>query len=535
MEGIAGDASGDAGFAGAAGGGRGGNGAGGDGIDAGLLDRVAQLQDGLKNGRMSLLDGGGAGLGAGNGAGRLGAGGGAGGGMGSISRLAQIRRQALVNGQIAQTLNRSYRIDEGDYARLTAGIHERDQDAARGAALQRTGASGEAKLAEAIRDMPSPKVVLLAKPPEGELIGKPQNAVPFKPTFTSIAFAAAPFRNKPIIIDGDLGEWKDIPSLPMQPAGEGAKDANVRKPPESVKIQWDNSALYIAYDVIDSDNKITQAVASNFWSGDGIEFWLDPQNVKAKERTADTHQFWAWAIGASGEPGKVGGEAYSDDKHTTFTSYGPDRLQVGTRKTSEGWTMELRIPAGNLRNTQLIPGRIMGMNFSICMGTTVYYYWAGKTNIATAVRPDTWGDVLLAGSDGRLECIDKLEVEGAAPGSAKNVRSQRIGEPLRIRVTDMDMNLSDSRKDRVSVTVLSRRGDREVVVLEETGEKTGIFEGSIATTLDIGDPVPGVLSLFDGEKFDVIYTDQARGNGARDVEVKLTLPTAAAVTAVAAK
>jgi hypothetical protein len=99
----------------------------------------------------------------------------------------------------------------------------------------------------------------------------------------------------------------------------------------------------------------------------------------------------------------------------------------------------------------------------------------------------------------------------------------------------MDMNLSDARKDRVSVTVMNRRGDREVVVLEETGEKTGIFEGSIGTTLDVGDPVPGVLSLFDGEKIDVIYLDQARANGARNVEVKLTMPTAAAVTAVAGK
>ena len=42
---------------------------------------------------------------------------------GSFSRLAQIRRQALVNGQIARNLSRSYRIDEGDYAKLTAGIH----------------------------------------------------------------------------------------------------------------------------------------------------------------------------------------------------------------------------------------------------------------------------------------------------------------------------------------------------------------------------------------------------------------------------
>ena len=116
----------------------------------------------------------------------------------------------------------------------------------------------------------------------------------------------------------------------------------------------------------------------------------------------------------------------------------------------------------------------------------------------------------------------------------------RIGEPLRMRVTDADMNLSDAARDRVAVTVSTRRGGRRSIVLEETGDATGVFEGALPTTLDTGDapagPATGTpsgpLPLLDGDAVEITYTDQCRPDGARDVPVKLTLPTAAAVTRV---
>jgi hypothetical protein len=71
------------------------------------------------------------------------------------------------------------------------------------------------------------------------------------------------------------------------------------------------------------------------------------------------------------------------------------------------------------------------------------------------------------------------------------------------------------------------------VILEETGEKTGVFEGAIRTDLNLGEAVKGTLALFEGETIDVVYLDQARANGARNVEVKLPIKTAAGMMNIA--
>ena len=70
-------------------------------------------------------------------------------------------------------------------------------------------------------------------------------------------------------------------------------------------------------------------------------------------------------------------------------------------------------------------------------------------------------------------------------------RRSSVGEPLRIRVTDRDMNLNEKVKDKVSVTVRNARGEQEVAILEETGRDTGVFEGSVRTALALGERVAG--------------------------------------------
>jgi hypothetical protein len=239
--------------------------------------------------------------------------------------------------------------------------------------------------------------------------------------------------------------------------------------------------------------------------------------------------------GAADNPAQVGGEAQSWPGQDVYVPLGADVIKTASKKTDAGWTIEVFVPASKFRMLDLQPGRILGMNFSICTGTDLYYYWAGTTKVATARRPDTWGDVLLAGSAGRLECLDKLTAELSAGESARAVNAVRIGQPLRIRVTDADMNLSDMVRDRVAVTVAARRGGRQTVVLEETTNTSGIFEGTLPTTLDTGSDAQGVLPLLDGDQIDIVYIDQSRPDGSRDVPVKLTLPTASAVTRVTDK
>ena len=81
------------------------------------------------------------------------------------------------------------------------------------------------------------------------------------------------------------------------------------------------------------------------------------------------------------------------------------------------------------------------------------------------------------------------------------------------------MNLNEKVKDKVSVTVRNARGEQEVAILEETGRDTGVFEGSVRTALALGEQVPGVVSVYEGESLTVTYVDQARANGARNAEI----------------
>ncbi len=112
-----------------------------------------------------------------------------------------------------------------------------------------------------------------------------------------------------------------------------------------------------------------------------------------------------------------------------------------------------------------------------------------------------------------------MTAEAGPVAAKKTVTAFVAGEPLRIRVIDRDMNLNDKVKDKVSVTIRNARGEQEVAILEETGADTGIFEGSIRTALDIGERVPGALSVYEGESLTVAYIDQARANGARNTEI----------------
>ena len=114
------------------------------------------------------------------------------------------------------------------------------------------------------------------------------------------------------------------------------------------------------------------------------------------------------------------------------------------------------------------------------------------------------------------------------------MRGVTIGKSFNVRVTDHDMNVDDEVRDRVSVAVRPAGGDMEIIVLEETGQKTGVFEGSITTEFDIDEQVHDSLELSEGEKLTVAYVDQARRRGERNVDVVRTVTATAAIGALAA-
>ncbi len=337
---------------------------------------------------------------------------------------------------------------------------------------------------------------------------------PFKPTFASLAFAAVPCLPPTFAIDGAAEKWAGIPSLDLH------REWGDHAARQTMQIGWRADGLYLRFVVQDPDRRITKAKPLNFWESDNVETWIDCQNAKDKHRSRHTgQQFWVWPSGALDQPELSGGEARIEQRGGQVQVYPftNDRLPRVTTLTATGWTVEFRLPTSLLIDAEFGPGRIIGLNAYVTSMAGTNWYWSAGKKANTWYQPDTWGDVLLAGSDGVLELAD-----ATAP--------LVVGRPLRLRVRDGDMDLASARRDQVMVTLRPAHGGQQIAVLEETGPATGVFEGAISTALALDEDQPGVLSLYAGEQVDVIYTDQARSNGARNAEIHLAPVAASPIT-----
>jgi uncharacterized repeat protein (TIGR01451 family) len=85
------------------------------------------------------------------------------------------------------------------------------------------------------------------------------------------------------------------------------------------------------------------------------------------------------------------------------------------------------------------------------------------------------------------------------------------GEPIFIRLTDLDQNLDKTVAETVLVTVSNpANGDIEVIRLTETGPDTGVFAGYLPTVSITSGPVTsynGIMSVNAGDKLSVSYVD----------------------------
>jgi hypothetical protein len=67
----------------------------------------------------------------------------------------------------------------------------------------------------------------------------------------------------------------------------------------------------------------------------------------------------------------------------------------------------------------------------------------------------------------------------------------------------------------------------QTVLLEETGQNTGVFAATVATRPHVGARSGETLQVFEGETLTAEYLDQLRAYGERNVLLKETLPVGA--------
>ncbi len=413
----------------------------------------------------------------------------------------------------------SLHFDEAKYKAMVEALKNRGLQ--QGQTYDRQGATGQSSLAERDAGAVHPAEIVA---PTTQASPVAKNDEPFKPAFKSLQFAVIPYLNRPIAIGDNFDAWKEIPAIHLRPERGDGKGLEQYKIVDDlpVKVAWDNHGLYFMVDMIDANGKIDKTHTSSFPYADTFEIFLDTMNTKELKRGKGAgQQFWAWPFGSLDDENAPGGESVYD-RRTGFhyLEFKPAELPRFARTTQNGYQLQFCLPTERVRDADLAPGKILGLNVTVETGVKgLHYYWSASKNVGTWGRPDTWGDMLLGGSDGRLEFPQRLAFEQGGRPSTKLVSAFAGGEPLRIRVVDRDMNLNDQVKDKISVTVRNAVGEQAVAILEETSADTGVFEGSVRTALDIGEQVPGAIRVNEGESLAVTYIDQARANGARNAEI----------------
>ena len=205
-----------------------------------------------------------------------------------------------------------------------------------------------------------------------------------------------------INLDGNLSEWAGVASISMADDpnnGRGALNNSAK-----VQLAWDNTYLYAAYDVTDTDLRALQTTRDHaaLYQDDGIELYLDPQGdgAAAGSMTATDYQLLANVREAVGD---IRGNG-SGGKDATFTAAGllAKAATSGTLNaggTDTGYTLELRVAWTDL-GVSPAAGNFMRIDPAVNdrdgdpPPRTEEFDWANLTGSFN--NPSSWKNVKLA-------------------------------------------------------------------------------------------------------------------------------------------
>ena len=111
---------------------------------------------------------------------------------------------------------------------------------------------------------------------------------------------------------------------------------------------------------------------------------------------------------------------------------------------------------------------------------------------------------------------DEMTIGGAGVlGTISITDPAEVGDDLVITVTDADLNTDATSAQTIEVIVTSDKGESESVELTETGNDTGVFEGSIFTAsgTDAGTDDDGTINAEDGTVITATYDDAVDEDG----------------------
>jgi len=344
------------------------------------------------------------------------------------------------------------------------------------------------------------------------------------PTFPFKAFGAAPMMEKRVTIDGDLSDWGKLGHpLKMKYCGNSLEP--IEDGPE-LYVRWSPDGLYVGYTLKDPSG--IQPCKDHPWSGDCLEMMTDTANSRLPDAYKNLHaqKFCFTPFGCRGSDAVTVWEMGRGLRGMGMARDYPDLKGIKGRSAKKllpgGYSVECFLSRRALVDPRLVPGKYLAVNFSVnteYSGGKPGTQWSASQQLQTWHKPDTWGDLLLLGSDAKLRFI------GARLDSEDEVRGIVPNEPIGVQVHDADMNINTLKVDRIAAEVsVKERGAALFVVLQETGVNTGIFRASINTQPYFLPARENTLNVRGGDTIRLNYTDARAEYGEKNRKVTAGLP-----------
>jgi hypothetical protein len=221
-----------------------------------------------------------------------------------------------------------------------------------------------------------------------------------------------------VTVDGNLSEWANIAAISLADDpnnGRGAANNSAK-----VKLAWDDTYLYAAYDVTDTELLAVQTTrdASDIYLDDAIELYIDPQGdgATAPNMTTTDYQFLANIRNAVGDKNGDGvGGKDAGFNAASFLSQAVTRGTVNATGTDTGYSLELRIAWTDLGVTPA-SGHFMRIDPAIedrdgNPATNSVFDWGTFSGVYN--NPSGWLDVQLVNPPPPVSKYDIVKVPAA--------------------------------------------------------------------------------------------------------------------------
>ncbi len=395
------------------------------------------------------------------------------------------------------------------------------------------GATEETTVGRAVQSgAPTPGTIYVDALPTSEQAPKSEELI--APKFEALAFGGAEYQATPLKIDGDLSDWGTLRhTMNMLWTFDG-------KPLENglpLWVRWSPQGIYFAYKVPDR-SKIDPSMEKPY-EGDTFEMWLDVDNLR-KESMSDSpysQQFlfmpWGNVRGREITFAEIGRGFRGINRHAyKFADpSSPVGKSAAKGPDANGYVVEGFLDREALAKPRLKAGLYLAMNFSINRGydfaNSQQWSMSKSTETGGFDRPDTWGDVLLLGTDAETRFTEAAEPTGTPEAATP-------GKAMGVEVKDADMNTDPTKAERLLASVkVDGTVSHLSVILEETGPDTGIFRASFNTQSSFQGASENTLNVRGGQVITLDYEDDRTATGSAGISVTSQIPVALPVMTMA--